>query len=231
VIDRVARLLPLATPVARALDVGCGAGLSTAPLAALARQAVGIDPSHAMVRLAAAAGTGARFLTGRAERLPVQARSIDLMTAAGSLNWVDLEAFWPETERVLAPGGTLVVYDFSPGREFRGSEALSSWFAAFEQRYPSPPARAIDPATVVPEGRRVRLRGHETFAVGLTLSPGFYLEYVLTETCVAAAIASGTPAREIRSWCRDGLAAFFDMPREVLFRGYIAVIGVDARPA
>jgi hypothetical protein len=44
---------------------------------------------------------------------------------------------------VLAPGGLVVVYDFSPGRSFRDSAALEARFSEFVARYPSPHGEAL----------------------------------------------------------------------------------------
>jgi len=60
-----------------ALDVGCGAGLSTAALAPLARRAIGLEPVPAMLAHRAAIAPGAGFVIGRAERLPFPARDRD----------------------------------------------------------------------------------------------------------------------------------------------------------
>jgi SAM-dependent methyltransferase len=228
VVDRIVKVLGLTGPVGRALDVGCGAGLSTAALQAHARERVGIDPSRQMLRLARSVADGAAFVNAAAERIAVAARSIDLMTAAGSLNWVDLSAFWPEVRRVLAVDGRLVVYDFSPGRAFRDADTLSRWFARFQARYPSPPARGIEPRTLLDDAAGLRLAAQEPFEIGLTLSPEFYLRYVLTETNVAAAIGAGASRAEVEGWCRETLTEIFDRPREILFLGYLAVVTVDA---
>ncbi len=60
----------------------------------------------------------ARFLVGQAERLPVASCTFDLITAAGSVNYANLDLFFPEVERVLTETGVLVIYDFSAGRRF-----------------------------------------------------------------------------------------------------------------
>jgi ubiquinone/menaquinone biosynthesis C-methylase UbiE len=224
IVDRLRVALGLAVPVERALDVGCGAGLSTAALGGHARRLLGIDPSHAMLRHASASVPAAHFVAAVAEALPVRERSIDLMTAAGSLNWVDLPRFFAEVTRVLTPGGTLAIYDFAPGREFRGDDRLSTWFAEFARRYPPAAARAIVPEALELEPHGLRLRSHEPLVVGLVLDPGFYLDYVMTETNVAEAVRAGASRHDIREWCRHTLAAVFPDAREVLFRAYLALV-------
>src|SRR5512138_2967890 len=89
VVDRLGRCR-------RALDVGCGTGLSAAPLSRLADEVIGIEPNEAMLRWSARVAPVAAFAAARAEALPVRSASVDVITAAGSLNYVDLATFAPE---------------------------------------------------------------------------------------------------------------------------------------
>jgi SAM-dependent methyltransferase len=224
IIDRLRHWLGLAGPVDTAVDVGCGAGLSTLALRRDAKRLIGLDPSTAMVRQARAIAPTACFTAAAAESLPVSDRTIDLMTAAGSLNWVDLGRFFPEARRTLKQSGTLAIYDFATGRERRGDDRLEHWFDEFKRRYPSPPAQPIVPKALSLAPYGLRLQRDEAFTVGLELDPDFYLEYVLTETNVAAAVRAGVPAGEIREWCRHTLAPAFPNRGEVLFRAYLALV-------
>ncbi|MFN7921803.1 MAG: class I SAM-dependent methyltransferase [Bryobacteraceae bacterium] len=226
VISMVKRRLGLSQKLGCALDVGCGAGLSTRPLASLARSVAGVEPSLAMLRFGSGVAPEAGFVAGFAEQLPFRAGCADLVTAAGSLNYVaDLDRSLAEIERVLAPGGMLVAYDFSQGRWFRHSPALEEWFAEFRRRYPPPTgsARPLDPALLATAAPRFVPAGDERFRAGIVLDAGAYLRYMMTETNVASAIAAGTPRGEIQDWCRATLEPVFaGAEREVLFEGYIA---------
>ena len=208
----------------RALDIGGGAGVSTKALAGFAQSIVGLEPAVAMLRWAPAI---AHFVSGCAEAIPFHDRSFDLLTAAGSLNYVDLDLFFPEAVRVLIPGGVLLIYDFSPGRNFRDAPGLDEWFAAFHLRYPPPAAegRELSPEILAALSTGFRLDRHQWFEIGITLTPEFYLDYVLTETNVASAVRSGEPEGEIRSWCAETLAPLWHgAAHEVLFRGYFACL-------
>ena len=52
--------------IARALDVGCGAGRSTAALTAIARTVIGVEPAAAMLVHRGAVAPAASFVVGRA---------------------------------------------------------------------------------------------------------------------------------------------------------------------
>lgn len=206
-----------------AVDIGCGAGVSTRALDGMARRIVGLEPALPMLQWASQTAPSAAFAAARAEALPLRGESADLMTAAGSLNYADLDRFFPEAVRVLRPGGVLVVYDFAPGRSFEDSPALDDWFSRFQARYPPPvaEARALDPATLARAAAGFGVADSHEFAIPVALQASFYLEYMLTETNVASAVRGGVPPGEIRSWCEETLAEVWPRgERAVVFRGY-----------
>lgn len=212
----------LTHPIGRALDVGCGAGLSTGPLTGLAEVCIGLDPFQPMVREAKRTAPAASFVQAAAERLPFRNESFHLITAAGSLNYTDLDQFFPEAARVLAREGVLVVYDFSQGRTFADSPALETWFEEFMRRYPRPRGGevAISPESLPSQAKGFRVEGHEDFALPLPMTPQAYVDYVMTETNVANAAVAAT---EVRDWCSRSLEPVFDgKPQRVVFNGYLA---------
>jgi len=144
IMEGAAEYLHVTNRLGRALDIGCGAGLSTAALECLAETVVGLEPVQAMLTHSRVVAPHALFLVGRAETLPFSARAFDLIAAAGALNYVDVDLFLPDAARVLAPGGVLIIYDFSAGRRVRGGHQLDEWFATFARRYPSPPGYEFD---------------------------------------------------------------------------------------
>jgi SAM-dependent methyltransferase len=208
---------------ARALDIGCGAGLSTAALSALADERVGIEPVATMLRHRHRVAPGARFVVGRAEQLPFADGAFDLLTAAGALNYADLDAALPEAARVLRQGGALLVYDFSGGRRLAGDERLDRWFAAFEERYPYPPGYAMDVRRLPFERVGMRVADYQEIEVAIPMSTGEYLAYALGETNVELALLRGEREETIASWCRAGLPEIFaGGSRVVLFDAYWA---------
>lgn len=111
------RLAP--QPGMTAVDVGCGTGEDALGLAAAVTPdgyAIGVDASGVMIaearRRADAAGSAARFEIGRADALPFQDASVDLLRAERVLQHVpDPEACVVDMHRVLRPGGRVALID------------------------------------------------------------------------------------------------------------------------
>jgi SAM-dependent methyltransferase len=212
----------------RALDVGCGAGLSTAALTPFVRAVVGVEPAATMLAHHRVVAPAASFVVGRAENLPFANATFDLITAAGSLNYTDRGQSLAEIARVLAPGGVLAIYDFSSGRRCHAAAALAAWFAEFEKRYPYPPGYAMDIQALDFAHVGLRLAAHEPFEIAVALTMDAYLAYVLSEANVERAVASGTAEGDIAAWCRERLAAVFGSAGlAVLFTGYVAYVSAD----
>ena len=232
VVRLIARQLGMAAGARcrRALDVGCGAGLSTAALRPIAEKVVGIEPAEAMLAHRRTVAPGAHFAVGRAEALPFTDGAFDLVTAAGSLNYADCPLALDEIARVLAPSGTLVIYDFSGGRRLRESAALEAWFTAFERRYPFPPGYAMDVAAFDYGRCALRLVSRDPFEIALRMDLDAYLRYVLGETNVERAIAGGVPRADVEAWCQRTLQPLFARGTlDVLFDGYAAYVTPDQR--
>jgi SAM-dependent methyltransferase len=211
----------------QALDVGCGAGLSTAALAPLARQLTGLEPVPAMLAHRRAVAPNARFVIGQAEQLPFAAASFDLITAAGSLNYAGLPSALAEIARVLTRDGTFLLYDFSAGRRSVSGDKLAAWFASFEQRFPSPPGwEPIDVHELPLAAYDLRLLHFTNVETRLPMTFDAYLRYMLSEVNVDNAIARGAcSAQEARDWCHGTLEAVFaDGDVTVVIPGYIATL-------
>ena len=110
------------TPGQCALDVGCGPGALTEVLVERlgAAAVLACDPSETFVRECRARHPGVEVRLGRAEMLPFDDASVDLVLAQLVLHFVsDPEAAAREMRRVLRPGGTVAAcsWDFAQGME------------------------------------------------------------------------------------------------------------------
>ena len=114
-----AHLRPALGAGTRTLDVACGTGDLALTLAeAGATHVVGLDFCRPMLELAArkaeARGRALPFVEGDALRLPFADATFDVVTIAfGLRNLASVEGGLREFRRVLRPGGTLAVLEFS----------------------------------------------------------------------------------------------------------------------
>ncbi len=58
------------------------------------------------------------FAVGTAEAIPLADRTVDLITAAGSLNYANLDLFFPEAARVLHAARRIAGLRFLAGKTF-----------------------------------------------------------------------------------------------------------------
>lgn len=96
------------------LDVGCGGGGLARDLSARGARVIGVDISEAQLANAIArdSGSGARYLVGRAQELPLDDASMDVAVFMRSLHHVpsaDLRLALREARRVLRPGGAVYI--------------------------------------------------------------------------------------------------------------------------
>jgi SAM-dependent methyltransferase len=90
-------------------DLAAGTGKLTRVLLPLATTIVAIEPSPAMRRAFQLALPDVEVLDGRAERIPLADRSLDLVTVGEAFHWFRPQPAIAEIARVLRPGGGLVV--------------------------------------------------------------------------------------------------------------------------
>lgn len=95
-----------------AVDIGCGTGLVTFELAKYFTDVIGTDPSITMIKQCKTRpSANIDFKVGSAEALPdIAANSIDMITGAECIHWVDHAKFYKESWRILKPGGTLAYW-------------------------------------------------------------------------------------------------------------------------
>jgi SAM-dependent methyltransferase len=92
-----------------AWDCGTGSGQSAAALAAKFESVVASDASAAQLAHAARAPNLA-YVVAASEQAPLLPDVADLVTAAQSLHWFDLPAFYAEVRRVMRRGGVLAAW-------------------------------------------------------------------------------------------------------------------------
>lgn len=120
VIRRIKERLSLNSPFQRALDVGCGTGLSTIAVKEIAAWVMGADSSAEMIYLAPKA-SAVEYQVANAELLPFRDLVFDLVTVSQAIHWFGKVSFLQETRRVTRSEGWLIVYDnyFAGQRQWR----------------------------------------------------------------------------------------------------------------
>jgi SAM-dependent methyltransferase len=224
--ERVRALLGIAAPGSRALDVGCGTGMSSLALLALARAVVGVDASLPMLRHARRA-PGLSYAASTAEALPFRTRSFDLVTACGSIDWVDRERFLPRAAELLRTGGFLVALDFGHAGRSAAVSGLEAWHQGwFRDAYPPPPSP--DPFLTRSDAARHGFAAPLDAELELTwtCTAARYVEFLLTESSVIAAVEYGAvPVETVREDLRTRVEPLFGSEaRAVTFDGYVQAL-------
>jgi len=112
----------------RAWDCATGNGQAAVPLSRHFDLVLASDASRGQLRVAESA-PGVRYFAGLGEVAPLRTRSIDLVTVAQAMHWLDPAAFVAESERVLSDGGALAVFGYGILRmEGRVGEAITRFY-------------------------------------------------------------------------------------------------------
>jgi len=121
-------------PGADVLDLACGTGLSMMPFLQRGCQVTGVDIAPAMLAVARQAVAGkfdVRFAIGKAEALPLENESFDLISCAQAFHWFDPDVAFAECARVLRPGGTLAIFWKHAARDdpytLAGEDLIREW--------------------------------------------------------------------------------------------------------
>ncbi|CAG8439533.1 1333_t:CDS:2 [Ambispora leptoticha] len=95
-----------------ALDIATGTGQVAEPLSNVFHKVYATDPSQTMLN-SATKKSNIEYSIASAENLSNFANdSIDLITIAQALHWVNVEKFFAEAYRVLKPNGTLAIWGY-----------------------------------------------------------------------------------------------------------------------
>lgn len=106
----------IGTPGQELLDLGTGTGVLARGFARAACRVFGLDISPVLIaeskKLDAQAGVQVEYLQAPAERIPLPACSLDVISAGQCWHWFDRPAVLREVQRLLRPGGVLLIAAF-----------------------------------------------------------------------------------------------------------------------
>ena len=160
------------------IDLGTGPGLLALGFAPHVGRIVGVDPEPAMLEVAARAATRAghdlALIQSTAEALPREAGSFDVVTIGRALQWMDRDLIGPLLQRLVAPGGVVLVCSARSATDGRNvwldayTEARRYWSGTTERTNYRPHLAAILADTRFRIGETIAVEGsHELTASDL----------------------------------------------------------------
>ncbi len=208
VIQQVRTFLNLRKPVPRALDIGCGTGLSTVALRDIARSIVALDISYDMVAHAPKNGH-TYYVNGAAENVPLAASSFDLVTVSSAFHWFSKERFRKELSRILKPGAWVIIYETHFTPDLESCPEFRTWFYdIFLRRYPSPPRDFTLDQTKFKDAGIVFL-GEESCKKSVSFTSKQLIIYLLSITNVISKVERGEVTHgRVASWLRREMKQF-----------------------
>lgn len=217
------RLLGITKPVSRAVDVGCGTGISTLALVPLADSIIAIEPIPAMLNRAPQL-PNVTYVLGSAEALPVESSSCDLIAVGSALHWFDKELFLREANRIAKPDAWLVIYDHWFVGQMSDNPIFGDWIQnTYLTTYPSPPRhRSWRPPADLSNWRHI---AWERYDHPIEMSLSRLASYLLTQSNLQTPIENGDQSEEeLKAWLATELSPFFanQQSRTLEFGGLVA---------
>jgi SAM-dependent methyltransferase len=152
-------------PGLHALDLGAGTGQATGPLLAAGLSVTAVEPGPRLAALLRRAHPDAEVVIARAEEAELPANTFDVVVAATSIHWMDLDVLLPRIHRAMTPSATLLVW-----RTVFGDPAVTTPFRELVARIvndrTSPPRPGPDPEDHAVLTARLIATGH--FSVELS---------------------------------------------------------------
>ena len=192
----------------RALDLGCGTGLSSVALTRFVARVVATDISREMLH-AAARHPSVRYLASRAEKLPFGSASFDLATLGCVFHWCEPEPLFSELDRVLYPGALLLIYDNGFFGEMRELDSAKEWFSSvYQTQYPAPARRPPFRPELAPAAFRPERSEFIDEWIPFTIEE--LVRYLTTQSNIIDAVASGqTTLADVEGFLGEALAPFY----------------------
>lgn len=149
---------------ASVVEIGCGTGQATVPLAARGLRVVALEPGRqlaARARANLAAFPAVEVVTATFETWQPGADRFDAVVACNSFHWVDPAVRFEKSARVLAPGGQLIVL----ATPWVVPEDADRFWWDVQDDYAAVGAGRVDPTTKHPDrivdiGPAARESGH-----------------------------------------------------------------------
>ena len=117
----IQKIIEIAPSGAVFADIGAGTGKFTKDIAECGYKVYAVEPNADMreqLSITCSHYKNVEILGGTAEDTKIPDHSVDILTVAHALHWFDLVKFRTECNRILKPGGMImVIYNHVPGKE------------------------------------------------------------------------------------------------------------------
>lgn len=193
-----------------ALDIACGTGQSSNALNLIAEQVIGIDISWNMLTNAEGKGR-ILYIQSKAESLPFADDSFPLISIALAFHWFDRKQILAETSRVLTAGGALLIHNNGFTGKMREDPDFEEWaHRVYQSRFPTPPSDYSPLAQSEATEVGFRIIDEESYENEVSFTIEELVAYLMTQTNVMAALASGRESLEsTRRWLMAQISPYF----------------------
>ncbi len=185
-------------------------GQSTQALLEIAKEIVGLDNSAEMLSYAVR-HPQIRYVQARAEQMPFDDMSFELITVGLAFHWFDQQKFMLEARRVLRLGGWLVIYNDGFTGRMSGNDDYEKWNREqYLVRYPMPHRNSqfLSESDVLTYG--FLPSGLEQFTHDVQFTPEQLVSYLLTQTNVISAVEAGKEdLQSVAHWLLNSIESFF----------------------
>ena len=162
------KLVEIAPARASLLDIGCGPGKISRPLARYFHRVTAVDPSRNMIALGRSMPEGdapnIEWIEGLAEDFPIEGRTFDLTVSAASIHWMDHGRLFP---RLAAHGRSGHVVAVVSGDDAFEPPWQADWHTFLGKWVPEITGQPFDPDGKSREwqsyGEYLDIRGNEYF--------------------------------------------------------------------
>jgi len=230
VMEMVRAKMQLTQNYGNGIDIGCGAGLSTKALRMICNNVTGTDISPEMVKAASMLyreEEGYHFRTCKAEEIEAEAGSVDIVTAAGVINWVDETRFLPLLQCILKEKGLFLIYDFWITDQMEESPAQNEaytawWHEAYLPNFPKPARKEQKWSDGLVKEYGFQMYAQEEYTTALEMDRDFFVRFMLLQSNVIAQVEEqGKDLEAVRTWFQESLSKFWDKEiKKLVFQGY-----------